>query len=93
VPELVVNCFVSSGGIREKVTHLSTVEAWKVAGGSLLWWLDCSLLQQWNRSMVELLLLLWQELPLLVLWVIAHILLLLRSVQLPRGWGIHYVVV
>jgi hypothetical protein len=27
-----------------KVAHLPTVEAWKVAGGKLLWWPDGSLL-------------------------------------------------
>jgi hypothetical protein len=27
-----------------KVTHLPVVEAWKVAGGKLLWWPDGSLL-------------------------------------------------
>jgi hypothetical protein len=65
-----------------KVPHLPIVEAWKVAGGRLLWWPDGSLLWWWSRSMVELLLLLLLlrlELPLLVLWVIAPILLLLMS--------------
>jgi hypothetical protein len=44
--------------------------------------------------MVELmlLLLLRLELPLLVLWAIAPILLLLRSVQLTPRWGIHHAV-
>jgi hypothetical protein len=27
-----------------EVAHLSAVEAWKAAGGKLLWWPDCSLL-------------------------------------------------
>jgi hypothetical protein len=39
-----------------------------------------------------LLLLLLLELPLLVLWVIASILLLLRSMQLTPRWGIHHAV-
>jgi hypothetical protein len=62
-----------------KVLHLPTVEACKVASGKLLWWPDGRLLWRWSRSTTELLLLLWLELPLLVLWVIALILLLLRS--------------
>jgi hypothetical protein len=77
-----------------KVPHLPTLEAWKVVGGKLLWRPDGSLLWQWSRSTVELLLLLllllllWLlllELSLLVLWVIAPIMLLLRS-----RWGIHH---
>jgi hypothetical protein len=28
-----------------EVAHLPTVEAWKVAGGKLLWWPDGSLLR------------------------------------------------
>jgi hypothetical protein len=42
----------------KKVAHLPTIEAWKVASRNLLWWPNGSLLQQWNRGMVELLLLL-----------------------------------
>jgi hypothetical protein len=77
-----------------KVPHLPTIEAWKVAGGRLPWWPDGSLLWWWSRTMVELmlLLLLRLELPLLVLWAIAPILLLLRSVQLTPRWGIHHAV-
>jgi hypothetical protein len=41
-----------------KVVHLPAVEAWKVAGGKLLWWPDGSLLRWWSRGTVELLLLL-----------------------------------
>jgi hypothetical protein len=74
------------------VAHLPTVEAWKVAGGKLLWRPDCNLLWRWGRSTVELLLLLLLllrllslELPRLELWAIAPILLLLWSRQLtPR---------
>jgi hypothetical protein len=67
-----------------KVAHLPTVEAWKVAGGKLLWWPDGSLLWWWSRGTVELLLLLllWLlllELPQLELWAMAPILLLLWS--------------
>jgi hypothetical protein len=64
------------------VAHLLAVEAWKVAGGKLMWWPDGSLLRWWSRSTVELLLLLrllLLELPLLELWVMAPILLLLWS--------------
>jgi hypothetical protein len=60
-----------------KVPHLPAVEAWKVASGRLLLWPNGSLPWWWSRSMVELLLLLRLELPLLELWVIAPILLLL----------------
>jgi hypothetical protein len=69
-----------------KVTHLPPVEAWKVAGGKLLWRPDGSLLWRWGRSMVELLLLLLRlKLSRLELWAIAPILLLLWSTQLtPR---------
>jgi hypothetical protein len=73
-----------------KVTHLPVVEAWKVAGGKLLWWLDGSLLRRWCRGTIELLLLLLLrllllELPRLELWVMGPILLLLWSMQLtPR---------
>jgi hypothetical protein len=74
-----------------KVPHLLAVEAWKVASGRLMWWPDGSLLCWWTRSMVELLLL-RLELSLLVPWVIAPILLLLRLVQLTPRWGIHYVI-
>jgi hypothetical protein len=75
-----------------KVSQLSAVETRKAIGGSLLWWPDCHLLRWWSRSTVELLLLLWLELLLLVLQVIATILLLLRSTQLSRGWGVHHAV-
>jgi hypothetical protein len=78
-----------------KVAHLLAVEAWKVAGGKLLWWPDGSLLRWWSRSTVELLLLLrllLLELPRLELWVMAPILLLLWSTQLTPRWGIHHVV-
>jgi hypothetical protein len=44
-----------------KVAHLPSIEAWKVAGGKLLWRPGGSLLWQWSRSTVKLLLLL--ELP------------------------------
>jgi hypothetical protein len=65
-----------------KVAHLPTVEAWKVVGWELLWRPGGSLLWQWGRSTVELLLLLllWLlllKLPRFELWVIAPILLLL----------------
>jgi hypothetical protein len=66
-------------------SNLPTVEAWKVAGGKLLWWPDGSLLRWWGRSMVKLLLLvlllrlLLLKLPRLELWAIAPILLLLWS--------------
>jgi hypothetical protein len=73
-----------------KVTRLPTVEAWKVAGGKLLWWPDGSLLQWWSRGTVELLLLL--DLPWLELWATAPIQLLLWSTQLTPRWGVHYVV-
>jgi hypothetical protein len=58
------------------VAHLPTVEACKVAGGKLLWWPDCILLQWWGRGTVELLLLLllWLlllELSRLELWAMA----------------------
>jgi hypothetical protein len=79
-----------------KVAHLTTVEAWKVAGGELLWRPGGILLWRWSRSTVELLLLLlWLlllKLPQLELWVIAPILLLLWSTQLTPRWGIHHVV-
>jgi hypothetical protein len=61
-----------------KVAHLSTVEAWKIAGGKLLWWPDGSLLRWWSRGMVEMLLLLL-KLSWLELWTMAPILLLLWS--------------
>jgi hypothetical protein len=75
-----------------EMSQLSAVEARKAVVGSLLWWLDCSLLRWWDRSMVELLLLLLLELPWLELWAIAPVLLLLWSVQLTHRWGIHYAV-
>jgi hypothetical protein len=77
------------------VTHLLTVEAWKVSDGKLLWWPDGSLLWWWGRGMVELLLLLllWLllllELSRLKLWAMAPILLLLWSKQLTPSWDIH----
>jgi hypothetical protein len=79
------------------VAHVPAVEAWKVAGGELLWRPGGSLLRRWGRSTVELLLLLlWQlllqKLPWLELWVIAPILLLLWPMQLSPRWGIHHVV-
>jgi hypothetical protein len=77
-----------------KVAHLPVVEAWKAAGGKLLWWPDCSLLRQWGRGMVELLLLhlLLLELSWLELWVMAPILLLLLLTQLTPKWNIHHAV-
>jgi hypothetical protein len=74
-----------------KVAHLPAVEAWKVAGGKLLWWPDGSLLWRWSRGTVELLLLLL-ELPRLELWAMAPILLLMWSTQLTSRWGIHHAV-
>jgi hypothetical protein len=55
------------------VAHLPAVEAWKVAGWKLLWWIDGSLLRWWSRGTIEplLLLLLWLlllELSRLELW-------------------------
>jgi hypothetical protein len=57
----------------------------KLLAGKLLWGPDGSLLRWWNRSPVELLLLL-----LLVLWIVAPIMLLLRSAQLTHRQGIHH---
>jgi hypothetical protein len=71
------------------MTCLPTVEAWKVAGGKLLWWPNGSLLRWWSRSTVELLLL---ELPWLELWVTVLILLLLWPTQLTSRWGVHHAV-
>jgi hypothetical protein len=74
-----------------EVSHLSAIKIHKATSRSLLWWPWCCLLWWWIRNMVELLLLLLLlclELPLLVLWVIAPI-LLWRAMQLPRRWGIH----
>jgi hypothetical protein len=51
-----------------EVTHLTTVEAWKVVGRKLLWWPDGRLLWWWGRGTVELLLLLWLLLLLELLW-------------------------
>jgi hypothetical protein len=70
-----------------KLAHLFTAKAWKVTGGELLWWPNGSLLWQWSRGTVELLLLqLWLlELPWLELWAIAPIMLLLWSTQLTPG--------
>jgi hypothetical protein len=78
-----------------EVTHLPTVEAWKVTGGKLLWWPDGSLLWWWGRGTVELLLLwllLLLELSRLKLWVMDSILLLLWSTQLTPRWSIHHTV-
>jgi hypothetical protein len=57
-----------------KVSHISAIEARKVAGWDLLRWPNCSLLQWSSGSTVELLLL-RLKLPLLVLQAIATILL------------------
>jgi hypothetical protein len=73
---------LGQAALSSKVAHLPTVEAWKVAGRKLLWWPDGSLLQQWSRGTVELVLLpllLLLELPWLEWWAIAPILLLLWS--------------
>jgi hypothetical protein len=84
--------------LSSKVAHLPTVEAWKVAGGELLWRPGGSLLWQWGRSMVELLLLLLLlqllllKLRRLELWAIAPILLLLWLMQLTSRWGKHHMV-
>jgi hypothetical protein len=77
-----------------EVAHLPAVEAWKVAGGKLLWWSDGSLLWWWGRGMIELLLrlLLLLELSRLKLWVMAPVLLLLWPTQLTPRWGIHHTV-
>jgi hypothetical protein len=85
-----VSCFALVGSILEQSGPSSTVDAWKVAGGELLWQPGGSLLQRWSRSMVEMLLLL--KLPRLELWAIAPILLLLWSTQLTPRWGIHHAV-
>jgi hypothetical protein len=63
-----------------EVAHFLIVEAWKVAGGKLLWWPDGSLLRWWSRGTIELLLLLL-ELPQLELWAMAPILVLLWLTQ------------
>jgi hypothetical protein len=60
-----------------------------------MWWSDGSLLHRWSRGTIELLLLLLLlllELPRLELWAMAPILLLMWSMQLTLGWGIHHVV-
>jgi hypothetical protein len=78
-----------------EAAHLPTVEAWKVAGGKLLWWPDDSLLRWQGRGIVELLLLRLLsllELSWLKLWVMAPVLLLLWSTQLTPRWGIHHTV-
>jgi hypothetical protein len=77
-----------------EMTHLTAVEAWKVAGGKLLWWPDGSLLRWWGRGMVELLLrlLLLLELSRLKLWAMALVLLLLWLTQLTPRWGICHTV-
>jgi hypothetical protein len=77
-----------------KVAHLPTIEAWKVAGGKLLWWPGGSVLWRWSRSTIELLLLLplLLELSWLELSVTALILLLLWSMQLTPRWGTYHAV-
>jgi hypothetical protein len=77
-----------------EVAHLLAVQAWKVAGGKLLWWPDGSLLWWCSRGTVELLLwlLLLLELSRLKLWVMVPVLLLLWSTQLTPRWGIHHTV-
>jgi hypothetical protein len=82
------------GAFSSKVAHLLAIEAWKVAGGKLLWWPSGSLLWQWSRSTVELLLQLGLllELPRLELWLTAPTLLLLWSTQLTPMWVIHHAV-
>jgi hypothetical protein len=73
------------------VAHLPAVEAWKVAGGKLLRWLDGSLLRWWGRGTVELLLLLLLRLLLLLelsrlkLWAMAPVLLLWSTQLTPSG--------
>jgi hypothetical protein len=74
-----------------KVAYLPAVEAWKVASRKLLCWPDGSLLRQWCRGTVELLLLLL-ELSLFELWAMAPILLMLSSMQLTPRWGIHHAI-
>jgi hypothetical protein len=85
---------VSQAALSSKVAHLPALEAWKVAGRKLLWWHVGSLLRQWSRGTVALLLLrlLLLELPRLELWVMAPILLLLWLTQLTPRWGIHHAV-
>jgi hypothetical protein len=80
--------------LSSKMAHLPTVEAWEVAGGELLWWPDGSLLWQWSRGTIELLLLRLGPLELswLELWAMAPILLLLWLTQLTPRWGIHHAV-
>jgi hypothetical protein len=85
--------------LSSNVARLPTVEAWKVAGGKLLWWPEGSLLRWWGRGTVELLLLLLLLLWLLLLklsrlelWAMAPILLLLLSTRLTPRFGIHHVV-
>jgi hypothetical protein len=80
-----------------EVAHRPAVEAWKVAGGKLLWWPDGSLLWWWSRGTVELLMLLLLRLLLLELlrlelWAITPIMLLLWLRQLTLGWGIHHMI-
>jgi hypothetical protein len=77
-----------------EIAHFPIVEAWKVAGGKLVWWLDGSLLRWWGRGMVELLLrlLLLLEFSRLKLWAVAPVLLLLWSTQLIPRWGIQHTV-
>jgi hypothetical protein len=68
--------------LSSKVAYLPVVEAWKVAGGKLLWLPGGSLLWRWGRGTMELLLLLllWLlllKLSQLELLAVAPILLLL----------------
>jgi hypothetical protein len=91
------DALLGQAAFSSEVAHLPTVEAWKVAGGKLLWWPDVSLLRWWSRGTVELLLLLLLrllllKLPRLELWVMAPILLLMWSMQLTPKWGIHHAV-
>jgi hypothetical protein len=70
-----LNALLGLAAFLSKVTRLAVVEAWKVAGGKLLWWPDGSLLRWWSRGTVKLLLLLelpWLEflatVPILLFW-------------------------
>jgi hypothetical protein len=85
-----VSCFAWLAALSRKVPHLPAVVAGKVTGGKLLWWPDGSLLQRCGRNAVELLFLCLLELLGLELWVIAPVLLRLRSTQLTPRWGLHH---
>jgi hypothetical protein len=52
VSQLAVSFFLGPVAFSSKVAHLPAVEAWKVAGGELLWRPDGSLLWWWGSSMV-----------------------------------------